>query len=51
MHVIDVIAPSLPALLDKLNGYQTKDAERPYTLHLAGAHDRHASSRASSRAS
>ena len=37
MHVIDVIAPSLPALLDQLNGYKTKDAERPYTLHLAGA--------------
>src|SRR3954454_14436374 len=38
MHVIDLIAPSLPALLDKLDGYKTKDAERPYTLHLAGAH-------------
>ena len=38
MHVIDVIAPTLPALLDKLNGYRTKDAQRPYTLHLAGAH-------------
>jgi membrane-bound serine protease (ClpP class) len=38
MHVIDVIAPSLPALLNKLNGYRTKDAERPYVLHLAGAH-------------
>jgi membrane-bound serine protease (ClpP class) len=37
MHVIDVIAPSLPALLDKLDGYRTKDAQRPYTLHLAGA--------------
>jgi membrane-bound serine protease (ClpP class) len=37
-HVIDVIAPSLPALLKKLDGYKTKDAERPYTLHLAGAH-------------
>jgi membrane-bound serine protease (ClpP class) len=33
-----VIAPSLPALLDKLQGYKTKDAERPYTLNLAGAH-------------
>jgi membrane-bound serine protease (ClpP class) len=32
-----VIAPSLPALLDKRNGYKTKDTERPYTLHLAGA--------------
>src|SRR5262249_5536070 len=38
MHVIDVIAPSLPALLVKLDGYKTKDVERPYTLHLAGAH-------------
>jgi membrane-bound serine protease (ClpP class) len=38
MNVIDVVAPSLPALLDKLQGYTTKDAERPYTLDLAGAH-------------
>ncbi|MBV8065589.1 MAG: nodulation protein NfeD [Actinobacteria bacterium] len=37
MHVIDLIAPTLPALLDRLNGYHTKDAQRPYTLHLAGA--------------
>jgi membrane-bound serine protease (ClpP class) len=37
MHVIDVIAPTLPALLTKLDGYHTKDAQRPYTLHLAGA--------------
>jgi membrane-bound serine protease (ClpP class) len=37
LHVVDVLAPSLPALLDKLDGYHTKDAERPYTLHLAGA--------------
>jgi membrane-bound serine protease (ClpP class) len=37
MHVIDLIAPTLPALLDKLQGYHTKDAERPYTLNLAGA--------------
>jgi membrane-bound serine protease (ClpP class) len=37
MNVIDLIAPSLPALLNKLNGYHTKDAQRPYTLHLAGA--------------
>src|SRR5213592_1949897 len=36
MHVIDLVAPSLPALLDKLDGYRTKDAERPYVLHLAG---------------
>src|SRR4029077_7172021 len=38
MHVIDFIAPSLPALLVKLDGYKTKDAQRPYVLHLAGAH-------------
>jgi membrane-bound serine protease (ClpP class) len=38
MNVIDVVASSLPALLDKLQGYTTKDAERPYTLDLAGAH-------------
>jgi membrane-bound serine protease (ClpP class) len=37
MHVIDVIAPTLPALLVKLDGYHTKDAQRPFTLHLAGA--------------
>ena len=37
MHVIDFIAPTLPALLKKLDGYHTKDAQRPYTLHLAGA--------------
>jgi membrane-bound serine protease (ClpP class) len=37
MHVIDVVAPSLPALLRKLEGYRTKDAQRPFTLHLAGA--------------
>jgi membrane-bound serine protease (ClpP class) len=38
LNVIDVVAPSLPELLDKLQGYKTKDAERPYTLNLAGAH-------------
>jgi membrane-bound serine protease (ClpP class) len=38
MNVIDLVAPSLPALLDKLQGYKTKDAERPFTLNLAGAH-------------
>jgi membrane-bound serine protease (ClpP class) len=38
LHVIDMIAPSLPALLDTLSGYRTKDADRPFTLHLAGAH-------------
>jgi membrane-bound serine protease (ClpP class) len=37
MHVIDFIAPTLPALLDKLDGYHTKNASRPFTLHLAGA--------------
>src|SRR4029077_2223654 len=37
MHVIDLIAPTLPALLDRLQGYKTKDTERPYTLNLAGA--------------
>jgi membrane-bound serine protease (ClpP class) len=37
-HVIDVVSPSLPALLNKLDGYHTKDAQRPYTLHLANAH-------------
>jgi membrane-bound serine protease (ClpP class) len=37
MHVIDFIAPTLPALLKKLDGYRTKDRSRPFTLHLAGA--------------
>jgi len=37
MHVIDTIAPSLPALLLSLDGYRTKDPQRPFTLHLAGA--------------
>ena len=37
MHVIDAIAPSLPALLKQLDGYHTKDAQRPFTLHLANA--------------
>jgi membrane-bound serine protease (ClpP class) len=37
MNVIDVVAPSLPALLRTLDGYRTKDAQRPFTLHLAGA--------------
>jgi membrane-bound serine protease (ClpP class) len=36
-HVIDVVAPTLPALLVKLDGYHTKDASRPFTLHLANA--------------
>ena len=38
MNVVDLIAPSLPALLDRLDGYRTKDPQRPFTLHLAGAH-------------
>jgi membrane-bound serine protease (ClpP class) len=37
MHVIDTIAPNLPALLRQLNGYRTKDPQRPFTLHLGGA--------------
>src|SRR5262245_29953164 len=37
MHVIDTIAPSLPALLKQLDGYKTNDPQRPFTLHLAGA--------------
>jgi membrane-bound serine protease (ClpP class) len=37
MHVIDFTAPTLPALLKKLDGYRTKDAQRPFTLHLGGA--------------
>jgi membrane-bound serine protease (ClpP class) len=36
-HVIDAIAPTLPALLKQLDGYHTKYKQRPYTLHLAGA--------------
>jgi membrane-bound serine protease (ClpP class) len=42
MNVIDVVAPTLPALLKKLDGYHTKDPQRPYTLHLADAHIDHA---------
>jgi membrane-bound serine protease (ClpP class) len=38
MNVIDMVAPTLPALLKQLDGYKTKDAQRPYTLHLADAH-------------
>jgi membrane-bound serine protease (ClpP class) len=37
MHVIDAVAPDLPALLRNLDGYRTKDPQRPFTLHLAGA--------------
>lgn len=43
MHVIDRISPSLPALLNTLEGYKTKDAQRPFTLNLAGAHIDYAS--------
>jgi len=43
MNVIDLVAPSLPALLDRLDGYRTKDPQRPYTLHLAGAQIDHES--------
>ncbi len=35
MHVIDTIAPSLPALLKQLDGYKTKP--KGYVLHLANA--------------
>jgi membrane-bound serine protease (ClpP class) len=34
-HVIDVIAPTLPALLKKLDGYKTKP--KGFVLHLGGA--------------
>jgi membrane-bound serine protease (ClpP class) len=37
MHVADTIAPNLPTLLRRLDGYRTKDPQRPFTLHLAGA--------------
>jgi membrane-bound serine protease (ClpP class) len=37
-NVIDEVSPSLPALLHELDGYRTKDPQRPYTLHLANAH-------------
>jgi membrane-bound serine protease (ClpP class) len=37
LHVIDAVAPDLPTLLRRLDGYRTKDAQRPFTLHLAGA--------------
>jgi membrane-bound serine protease (ClpP class) len=37
MNVIDFIAPTLPALLNKLDGYTTKNPHRQFTLHLAGA--------------
>jgi membrane-bound serine protease (ClpP class) len=37
MHVIDLLAPSLPALLQKAGGYRTKGPGRAFTLHLGGA--------------
>ena len=37
IHVIDAVAPTLPALLTQLEGYHTKFKQRPFTLHLAGA--------------
>jgi len=39
MNVIDFIAPSLPALLEKTDGYRTKsaDGQRTFVLHLEGA--------------
>jgi membrane-bound serine protease (ClpP class) len=37
MNVIDAVAPTLPALLKQLDGYHTKYAQRPFTLHLANA--------------
>jgi membrane-bound serine protease (ClpP class) len=37
LHVADAIAPTLPALLRRLDGYRTRDPQRPFTLHLAGA--------------
>jgi membrane-bound serine protease (ClpP class) len=43
IHVIDTIAPDLPTLLKKLDGYHTKDAQRPFTLHLGGAKIDHVS--------
>ncbi len=43
INVIDAIAPDLPTLLKQLDGYKTKDAQRPFTLHLAGAKIDHVS--------
>jgi len=37
LHVIDMLAPSLPALLAKADGYRTKGPGRSFTLHLSGA--------------
>src|SRR4029079_9697578 len=43
MNVIDLVSPSLPALRQKLDGYRTKDVQRPFTLHLANAQIDHTS--------
>jgi membrane-bound serine protease (ClpP class) len=43
MHVVDMLALSLPALLQKADGYKTKGPGRSFTLHLAGATIDHAS--------
>jgi membrane-bound serine protease (ClpP class) len=43
MNVVDLVSPSLPALLRTLDGYKTKDAQRPFTLHLADAQVDHVS--------
>jgi membrane-bound serine protease (ClpP class) len=37
LHVADAVAPTLPSLLRRLDGYRTRDAQRPFTLHLTGA--------------
>jgi membrane-bound serine protease (ClpP class) len=37
LHVADAVAPTLPALLRRLDGYRTRDLQRPFTLHLGGA--------------
>ncbi len=37
MNVIDMLAPTLPALLRQAEGYRTKGPGRAFTLHLAGA--------------
>jgi membrane-bound serine protease (ClpP class) len=37
MHVVDLLAPTLPALLREADGLRTKFPGRHFTLHLAGA--------------
>jgi membrane-bound serine protease (ClpP class) len=37
LHVIDMVAPNLQALLAKSDGFRTKAPARHYTLHLEGA--------------